>query len=153
MEIKFRAWTGSEMILPNTLFIGAGSSAEIIEIALDGMVSKRNAYGLDGFSKNPAFDEPENIVLMQFTGLTDRHGKDIYAGDIVNEDLATDGKWQSVGVVEFYEGSFGSRNEYDRFRIPALFTGSATEGMNLNYYEIIGNIYQNPELIPEKITK
>lgn len=153
MKIKFKAWTGSEMILPNSPFIGAGSSAEIIEIALDGAVSKRNAYGLDGFDRNPAFDEPEDLILLQFTGLTDRHGKEIYVGDIVNEDLAKDGKWQSVGVVQFYEGSFGSRNGHDRFRIPALFTGSATEGMNLNYYEIIGNIYETPELIPEKITK
>jgi hypothetical protein len=94
-----------------------------------------------------------DVMPLQYAGIKDRNGVKIHVGDIVREDRNQDGTWRSTGVIEFYEGSFGSRNEYGRFRIPALFSGEAVKGMNLNYYEIIGNVFETPELIPTKIEK
>jgi uncharacterized phage protein (TIGR01671 family) len=142
MKLKFRAWLNV-----HKEFITQGDYYDF------SMICNGDGFGIVSHQDENRWLNKDEFEIMQFTGLTDRHGKEIYVGDIVNEDLAMDGKWQSVGVVEFYEGSFGSRNGHDRFRIPALFTGKATEGMNLNYYEIIGNIYQNPELIPEILTR
>lgn len=89
----------------------------------------------------------DSETIGQFTGLNDKNGTEIYEGDIVKTDFKKDGSHETIQVIEFYEGSFGSRNKDDQFRIPALFSGRAIEGMNTNYYEVIGNIHQNPELL------
>lgn len=72
---------------------------------------------------------PETVG--QFTGLKDRHGKEIYEGDILSDDL-------DIDAVCFWDGSFclNKPNEYIE-----LSTLPMVE------YEIIGNIYENPELL------
>lgn len=97
------------------------------------------------YGDNSPNKEPHKI--MQFTGIKDKNGKEIYEGDIVKTDFNKDGSHDSIQVFEFYEGSFGSRRDNDHFRIPALYSGRETEGMNLNYYEVIGNIHETPELL------
>src|SRR5690554_5619347 len=76
------------------------------------------------------------VELMQFTGLYDKHQKPIYEGDIVSyfglkyEVLFKNG---AFGWME--DGAFYSFNEMDRSEV--------------NKFEIIGNIYENPELLEE----
>lgn len=85
----------------------------------------------------PIFDISNNLNsnptqhIQQFTGLLDKNGKEIYEGDIV-KDL--DGHISKVG---WYSTSDG----YD-------WTGFSTEIFEVNEtVEIIGNIYENPELL------
>jgi hypothetical protein len=70
---------------------------------------------------------------MQFTGLLDKHSKEIYEGDINTDDD------NRKSEVVFYAGGFYlkyNKTEYEHIGSFAPF--------NLN---IIGNIYENPELL------
>ena len=74
---------------------------------------------------------------MQFTGLHDKNGKEIYEGDVVNSSAAMDGIY--LRVVEFSK---------DR---PCIefnpLTGFVLCKGNEHLFEVIGNIYENPELL------
>ncbi len=75
---------------------------------------------------------PETVG--QFTGLKDRNGKEIYEGDIVTN---TDGDKRKI---VYYEMMFEMR----------LLNGKKDSAATTWYYEVevIGNIYENPDLIP-----
>ena len=78
----------------------------------------------------------ENI--MQFTGLKDKNGKEIYEGDIV------EGINDSSFEVSFKKGCFiGIVIKVDKFEYKYLEYSLH----NLENIEIIGNIYENPELL------
>lgn len=98
----------------------------------------------------------EPAIIMQYTGLKDRNGKkEIYEGDIVKDKYK--------GVVKFGNGTFDNGiYKFTGFYIENL-TGIQFEDFwqltgnewNLNGYkmthtEVIGNIYENPELLIEK---
>ncbi len=67
-------------------------------------------------------------ILMQFTGLLDKNGKEIYEGDIVS--------WNDKKArVIFSNGKF-TADIHGKFEVT-----------NWNSCEIIGNIYENPNLL------
>lgn len=86
----------------------------------------------------------ENTILMQFTGLKDKNGKEIFEGDIITDGTSiVDVKsHQTLGfytVVNGEERFFGSNTSIKNFENDVEEFSSVTE--------IIGNIYENPELL------
>lgn len=82
----------------------------------------------------------EKFPLMQYTGLHDKNGKEIYEGDVVQYDFLPEGGDQRAEVV--YEGrSFCLKNGGNSY-LPY------PERM-----EVIGNIYENPELLQTPSTE
>lgn len=91
--------------------------------------------------------EGQEIEVMQYTGLKDKNGKEIYEGDIL------DGSWinpmTNEMVKKLYEVS------YDQGRYLAKLIGYHPYGTTMLYFEnkiaeIIGNIHDNPELLEVK---
>lgn len=95
----------------------------------------------------------DDIELMQYTGVKDKNGKKIFEGDIVkcvSEDFE-----ESVGQGVF-EVVFETRNKTAYFGIKK--DGKNTYGFNFDFTpankcEVIGNIYDNPELLEEQDVK
>ena len=87
--------------------------------------------------------EDEDATIMQSTGLFDKNGKEIFEGDIVQfEDyyIESDLPYINRGIVEWSQGQFTITNRAS-VEMEDLLDG---EFLDLT---IIGNIYENPELL------
>ena len=93
------------------------------------------------------YGEPKSIehfVLMEFTGRKDKKEKDIYDGDIIKHPLAVDP--EDTGWVVLYK-DFGFKADLiikAPYLYPILLDLS---DLNTEEMEIIGNIYENTELL------
>lgn len=112
-RIKFRAWEKN--------------LKEMIEVYNIDFVSKM-------INRDIAFRFFDEVELMQYTGLKDRNGKEIYEGDIVRYFK------DELGIVKFVAGSFiiDGNTCYESF----LELGGKIA--------IVGNIYENPDLLEEE---
>lgn len=79
----------------------------------------------------------ENIILMQSTGLKDKNGKEIFEGDILY-GYAGEDFWE---IVEF------DTEEGKWIRKDILYNSKLGLSENNEFMEIVGNIYENPELL------
>ena len=125
-EIKFRAYDKHTKIMLPVVDAIKFTKSESINIMRDG------AYGV-----GITIPYQPHIELMQFTGLYDKNGKEIYESDIV--EVTRQCIWEK-GIVVFIDGCFFIKvNE----TLLALYECEP------NNYELkaIGNIYENPELL------
>ncbi|MEC1863158.1 YopX family protein [Bacillus licheniformis] len=142
-EIKFRAWdeNSQEMIYE------IGITPEGIPYSIPD-----NAEASDQFNYYPSCHK------MQYTGLKDNTDREIYEGDIIHcVHWFFDGneiEEHFTASVGFRDGSFTLENINSRYYSDYTFEENG-KGIcwigDINYceedYEIIGNIYQNPELL------
>ncbi len=100
---------------------------------------------MDSFKDHMRFAVAEDRYyspLMQYTGLKDKNGTEIYEGDLIKVNklsFESSAPLPEIMTVTYYGGMF------------QLFRGEESlMGLHLNYLddgEVIGNIHQNPELL------
>ena len=117
----------------------------IFEVVLINYVTKKVTYLLERVGHLLSIRDAKfyDVELMQYTGLKDKNNKEIYEGDIVK--LRAN---HGIGVVKYYDEWGAFVIEYIKPR-PLALLGV----LGMNYYkeeiEILGNIYENSELIKE----
>lgn len=105
-----------------------------------------------------SFVKEEDLKIMQCTGLKDKNGKLIYEGDIL--DLYVSSKKLYRYEVKYEIGSFMLVSQDEIFDFPNVWNDNVYPLSQLYYEyqneedcidecEIIGNIYENPELLKD----
>ena len=124
MKLKFRAWdTTNKEMFKDTFAIT--ESGQVV------VVDQSSVF------VSPDYVFVDNLVIMQSTGLCDKKGTEVFEGDILHHQIQTEytfivkydkdkGRWYGDGLSRTY-----------RIDITKDF---------LQYYKVIGNIYENPEL-------
>lgn len=123
--IKFRAWDETHKIMHyNFQFIKSGDEGnDWIVFTSDKQKLTDKPHPLE----NPYFSQ--QLKVMQFTGLHDKNGKEIFEGDIVKCD-------ELIMTVEFVQSSFCKCNENGNWIIHSH-----------DNIEVIGNIYEHEYLL------
>ena len=129
-NIKFRAWNGHEMIMPRD------KSYYQHYMSFCGCIIQKSSEGMECFGGGDRWRVVVDLSLMQFTGLTDINGVEIYEGDIVYVPGAGNCE---VKISCYYGVVYIDSDGYD---FPHADCVSEQD-----YPTIIGNIYQNPELL------
>lgn len=123
-QIKFRAWSKPE----------------------NAMIDDFYMHSVEGIGGGGLLSDKDDYTLMQYTGLKDKNGKEIYEGDVLDLYLDCDtGAYYAKAIVTW-------NNEVGAWFIKWVkaYNGSLemlTEDFeDVESREVIGNIYENPEL-------
>ena len=133
-EIKFRAWDKKLKVM-------------LIPFAIE-FDSKRITF--DGLDYHQLCD----FELIQFTGLKDKNGKEIYEGDIlestnrakgenINVEIAYNDKMGGYCIVDGWHWKRGSSKES---RTADMLSG----WLDIMKFKVVGNIYDNPGLLKSR---
>jgi uncharacterized phage protein (TIGR01671 family) len=137
-EIKFRAWDNLDKKM-------------------------REVSSINWFDKLVTLDEQPNgdylkrtwalCELMQYTGLKDKNGKEIYEGDLLSDDADGEGEWVLHRVIWdadhagfVIEVAYDGKGNWQPIE-DGIYWQPRTKKGGLMDFEVIGNIYENPELL------
>ena len=131
-----------------------------IKFRVFALSTKRMVYGTDKEMPIVQFNgmvmgaRSEDYILMQFTGLHDKNGKEIWEGDVVQYEKTTSKTFRRLVSHDFGAfGYFAGRSPLDetgKFYPLGFRIGNAEDN---DHWQVIGNIYENPDLITKQEIK
>lgn len=136
-EIKFRAFNGMGM----EYNVVAGKFGHFYVNPYNNGMDEKDSTSLTPF--NTKYED--TVPLMQFTGLKDKNGKEIYEGDIISSDNFSSNL--VIGYSNEKAAFVGSRT--NSFKISEIYNFLDDIVIDDNW-EVIGNIYESPELLKQK---
>lgn len=127
---KFRAWDSSKKEMFTDTF-AITESGQVVVVEQESVASP------------PDYVFVEHLVIMQSTGLHDKNGKEIFEGDIVKmaKDVYSDPTYYEI-----------VRHRGGAYRLESNQHGCELWLRHTNC-EVIGNIYENPELLEVEVTE
>ncbi|QBX15782.1 phage uncharacterized protein TIGR01671 [Streptococcus equinus] len=125
-ELKFRAWLKDEKRMAKVHEVSFFDDKVFTITTID------NFYADDEFK------------LMQFTGLKDKNGKEVFEGDIINYKYGRHTSTQFVVKYDEFQATFVVVDNHNDL----VYTfRELADYIQLNSLEVIGNIYENKELL------
>ncbi|PTO35034.1 DNA-packaging protein [Enterococcus mundtii] len=126
---RFRAWDKRKSVMREVAVLHFTKGGKVNSIEYWKTPSELKSYHV------------RNLVLMQSTGMKDKNGVDVYQGDIIR---CTRGCPHEVIWLEKYGGTFFGG-------MPAWYLSGLSNGYSwTGREEVIGNIYENSELLEEQ---
>lgn len=162
-EIKFRAWHKESKKMLDVYGLEWSVDSIVFREKRKALLGEDQPYrwhmmhliGKDGVTEIARGHEmiASEYEIMQFTGLLDKDGKEIYEGDIVDDPQSA--KEEYRGVITFGKVNLGCNgSEYD-YVVNGFYAQTpsdeerecTTNELNRGQLVVIGNIYENPELV------
>lgn len=135
-EIKFRVWDKEKKKMGELLSITWQVQGEVTTIS--SIIVKNPSVNIAGYNLYV-----NHAVLMQYVGLKDKHNKKIYEGDIVKTPEDYDEFGMQAGEINKVVFQFGGFRLFPKYNKDAKGFWLQDD----NTFEVIGNIYENPELL------
>ena len=135
-EIKFRVWNNFHK--------------RFLDIPFEGQFESKLAISQNGKMYSGKYDcimGENQYTIQQYTGIKDKNGKEIYEGDIVeifNHPQSEQVEWEPNGCGFGFFAHDSKERDSGGFQFLSDWTGS-------NGYKVIGNIFENPELIKTEV--
>ncbi len=139
-EIKYRAWDGKRMIYFSELTIGLKKGKRIVPYVY---------FKKDNFAGELSLASHK---IMQYTGLKDKNVKEIYEGDVFKYYAHKGLTISDITGEIFYNNDDACFAYYPKGYDVSINLSEFDELQNdfLNHIEVIGNIYESPELLNNK---